>query len=180
MELDAAALGKLFEVEGPGLLAFATRRTFDAELALDVVGEAFAVAFERRSRFRGTTLEEAVAWLYAICRTVLSHHFRRRGAERRALTRLGVERPVMGEDERRRIEELAGLSELRAAVARALEHLPIDQRAAVRLRIVDELSYDDLACRLGISPQTARARVSRGLRAMARGITGLEDVADVR
>ena len=53
MELDAAVLGELFEAEGPALLAFATRRTFDAELALDVVGEAFALAFERRRAFAG-------------------------------------------------------------------------------------------------------------------------------
>src|SRR4051812_12819137 len=104
MTLDATALAELFEAEGPRLLAFATRRTFDADQALDVVGEAFAVAFERRATFRGDGRDEAVGWLYAICRTQLHHHFRRRGAERRALRRLGVDRPVMGEDERRRVE----------------------------------------------------------------------------
>jgi RNA polymerase sigma-70 factor (ECF subfamily) len=178
MQLDTTSLAEIYETEGSRLLAFATRRTFDADLALDVVGETFAVAFERRSRFRGSTREEAVAWLYAICRTVLSHQFRRRGAELRALSRLGVERPVMGEDERRRIEELAGLAELRDAVGRELDCLPSDQRDAVRLRIVDELSYDDVAAQLGISPQTARARVSRGLRALARALTVLEEVPD--
>ena len=176
MQLDASSLAEIYESEGPRLLAFATRRTFDADLALDVVGEAFAVAFERRARSRGSTREEAVAWLYAICRTVLNHQFRRRGAELRALRRLGVERPVMGEDERRRIEELAGLVNLRDAVGRELGSLPSDQRDAVRLRIVDELSYDDVAARLGISPQTARARVSRGLRALARALTLPEEV----
>ena len=178
MQLDASSLAEIYESEGPRLLAFATRRTFDADLALDVVGETFAVAFERRARFRGSTREEAVAWLYAICRTVLSHQFRRRGAELRALRRLGVERPVMGEDERRRVEELSGLADLREAVGRELGSLPSDQRDAVRLRIVDELSYDDVAARLGISPQTARARVSRGLRALARALTVLEEVHD--
>jgi RNA polymerase sigma-70 factor (ECF subfamily) len=179
VQLDATALTELFEAEGPRLLAFATRRTFDADLALDAVGEAFAVAFERRARFRGSTREEAVAWLYAICRTVLSHQFRRRGAELRALGRLGIERPVMGDDERRRVEELAGLADLREAVARELGSLPDDQRDAVRLRIVDELSYDDLAARLGITPQTARARVSRGLRRLNRAVTAMtEEVPD--
>jgi RNA polymerase sigma-70 factor (ECF subfamily) len=180
MTLDATALGELFEAEGPRLLAFVTRRTFDAELALDVVGEAFAVAFERRATFRGGTREEAVAWLYAICRTQLDHTFRRRGAERRALRRLGVERPVMGEDERRRVEELAGLQERRALIAAELERLPADQRDAVRLRVVDELSYDDLAGRLDVTPQTARARVSRGLRALAAAIKVTEEVPDAR
>lgn len=176
MVLDAATLGEIYESEGPRLLAFVTRRTFDADLALDVVGEAFALAFERRSGFRGSTREEAVAWLYAICRTVLSHQYRRRGTELRALRRLGVERPVMGDDERRRVEELAGLADLREAVRRELGSLPVDQRDAVRLRIVDELAYDDVAARLGISSQTARARVSRGLRALAHALTVAEEV----
>ncbi|WP_445150605.1 RNA polymerase sigma factor [Baekduia sp. Peel2402] len=180
MRLDADTLAGLFEAEGPRLLAFATRRTFDAELALDIVGEAFATAFERRSKFRGNTREEAVGWLYAITRTVLDHQFRRRGVERRALARLGVEPPAMGDDERRRVEELAGLADLRTAVAREMAALPEAQRDAVRLRIVDELSYDDLAAQLGITPDNARARVSRGLRTLTRAITPLQEAIDAR
>jgi RNA polymerase sigma-70 factor (ECF subfamily) len=178
MKLDATSLGELFEAEGARLLAFATRRTFDAELALDVVGEAFAVAFERRTKFRGSTRDEAVAWLFAIVRTQLNHTYRRRGAERRALDRLGVDRPVMGEDERRRVEELAGLETLRPVLAAELDRLPPDQREAVRLRVVDELEYDELAARLDISAQTARARVSRGLRALGEAIKLTEEVPD--
>jgi RNA polymerase sigma-70 factor (ECF subfamily) len=180
MRLDATSLAELFEAEGPRLLAFATRRTFDADVALDMVGETFAVAFERRARFRGETRDEAVGWLFAICRTVLHHQFRRDGAERRALRRLGVERPVMGEDERRRVEELAGLAELRTAVADELARLPVDQRDAVRLRVVAELEYEEVAARLGVTQQTARARVSRGLRALGEAITVMEEVPDAR
>ena len=40
-------------------------------------------------------------------------------------------------------------------------------REAVRLRVVDELPYRDLAQRLGISETAARVRVSRGLSALA-------------
>jgi RNA polymerase sigma-70 factor (ECF subfamily) len=51
----------------------------------------------------------------------------------------------------------------------------------VRLRVVDELGYAAIASRLGISEQTARARVSRGLRALAAAVdrheTGLEGTA---
>jgi RNA polymerase sigma-70 factor (ECF subfamily) len=35
------------------------------------------------------------------------------------------------------------------------------------MRIVDELPYEEIAEELGISEQTVRARVSRGLRALA-------------
>jgi RNA polymerase sigma-70 factor (ECF subfamily) len=128
MQLDASLLSEIYREEGKRLLAFAARRTFDADSALDVVGETFAISFERRARFRGSTREEAIAWLYAISRTALNHDFRRRGSERRALVRLGVERPAIDDDERRRIEELAGLGELRLTIARGLQALPAQQR----------------------------------------------------
>ena len=56
------------------------------------------------------------------------------------------------------------LGELRSAVQGALAELGPEQREAVRLRVVDELGYPAVAARLGVSEQTARARVSRGLR----------------
>jgi RNA polymerase sigma-70 factor (ECF subfamily) len=43
----------------------------------------------------------------------------------------------------------------------------------VRLRVVDELPYPDVAARLGISEQAARARVSRALRALAGALDDL-------
>lgn len=43
---------------------------------------------------------------------------------------------MLDDDERRRIEDLAGLAELRSAIAGGLQTLPVEQRAAVQLRIV--------------------------------------------
>ena len=99
-----------------------------------------------------------------------------RGAAPRAarsaapLARLGVEPPALEAEEQIRIEELAALGELRSAVQGALAELGPEQREAVRLRVVDELGYPAVAARLGVSEQTARARVSRGLRALAAAV----------
>ena len=49
----------------------------------------------------------------------------------------------------------------------ALGTLSDDQRSALQLRVVDELSYREVAEQLGATEQTVRARVSRGLRALA-------------
>lgn len=95
-----------------------------------------------------------------------------------AFARLGIERPEMGEDERRRIEDLAGISELRGSLGRELGRLPDDQRAAVRLRVVDELSYAEVAAQMEITPEAARTRVSRGLRTLARGLTPTKEALD--
>jgi RNA polymerase sigma-70 factor (ECF subfamily) len=48
----------------------------------------------------------------------------------------------------------------------ALEDLPDEQRAAVSGRVVDELSYAELAQRMRCSESVVRQRVSRGLRTL--------------
>jgi RNA polymerase sigma-70 factor (ECF subfamily) len=78
--------------------------------------------------------------------------------------RLGIERPPAGEEELQRVDELAALAGLRAAVARELEDLPAGEREAVRLRVVDELEFEEVARRLTITEAAARQRVSRALR----------------
>jgi RNA polymerase sigma-70 factor (ECF subfamily) len=96
----------------------------------------------------------------------LADHFQRTGAQRRAVARLGIERRPLTDIEYERIEDLAGSQELRDRVAEKLEALPVDQREAVRLRVVEEQDYQALSSALDISQDTARARVSRGLQAL--------------
>jgi RNA polymerase sigma-70 factor (ECF subfamily) len=97
--------------------------------------------------------------------------YARRGrAEQRALNRLGVRRPEAADDELERLEELAGLSELRDVVASALQSLPAAQQEALQLRVVDELPYPEIATRLCITQPTARARVSRALCALSNAV----------
>jgi RNA polymerase sigma-70 factor (ECF subfamily) len=45
--------------------------------------------------------------------------------------------------------------------------LPADYRAAVVLRDVSGLSYDEIAAALGIPPGTVRSRIARGRAALA-------------
>jgi RNA polymerase sigma-70 factor, ECF subfamily len=174
--LDADDISGLFDRHAEALLAFFVRRTYAPEVGMDLLAETFAAAFADRRRFRGGDEDAARAWVYGIARHQLSDYFRRGRVERRALARLGVERRLLTDAEYDRIEELAGTSELRDAVAGELAALPVDQREALRLRVVEERAYDDVARRLGVTEQAARARVSRGLRALR----GSSAVADLR
>ena len=149
------------------MTAFFARRTYDPDAAVDLLAETFAVAFEDRDSFRGDADEAAIAWIYGIARHQLSSFYRRGSVERRAIAKLGVDRRALTDPEYERIEELAGLTETRRQVTTALDHLPEEHAQAVRLRVVEELGYDQIAAALGISEQAARARVSRGLRALA-------------
>jgi RNA polymerase sigma factor (sigma-70 family) len=175
--IDREGLGILYRDEAERLLAFFVRRTYDPQLALDLIGETFARAFERGGRFHGETEQEAAAWMWGIARHVLSDTLRRGRAERRAVHRLGVQAPLLNADEQAEIERRVGLGDLRAMVMAALETLAPDQREALRLRVVLELDYASVAERLGISQQAARARVSRGLRALASSLDAVEGMA---
>jgi len=148
------------------VLGFFARRVFEPEVAMDLTAETFAEAFRSRSRFRGQTDNEAAAWLFSIARHQLSRYMRRGQAELRALERLGIEVPDLTQLDLDRVEELADLERLRAEVTRGMDMISADQRDALRLRVVDELPYREVATRLAISEQTARSRVSRGLRAL--------------
>ena len=72
------------------------------------------------------------------------------------------------------MEELAGLRDLRPMLSDAIGILPPEQRRAVELRVVGELDYPQVAAAMGVSEEAARARVSRGLRALARELAPLE------
>jgi RNA polymerase sigma factor (sigma-70 family) len=162
-----SAFSRVYEAKAQDVLVFLLRRTFDVEIARDLTAETFAQAFEHRARFRGGTDAEAEAWLYGIARHQLSRYARKGVVQRKAIERLGIEVPAVSEDDHQRIVELAGLADLRKSVADAFSTLPPDQREALRLRVVDEHAYRDVAATLGVSEETARARVSRALRRIA-------------
>jgi RNA polymerase sigma factor (sigma-70 family) len=167
---EPEAFARLYREHAEALLAYLARRTYDPDVALDLTAESFAQAFVGRARFRGSTDAEAVAWLYGIARRQLALYFRKGKVGRRALARLGIEVPRFDEEEQSRLRELAELHDLRAALRVELERLSPAQQDALRLRVVEELPYREVAARLSISEGAARARVARGLKALAAAL----------
>jgi RNA polymerase sigma factor (sigma-70 family) len=164
---DGREFAVVFAREGEPVLLFLARRTLDVAVAADLMAETFAIAFSSWHRLRGRSEPEVRAWLYTVARRQLSRYLRRSRVERRAIERLGVRVPMLHEDDITQIEERAGLSELRAALGAELERLSDEQRRALQLRVVEDRPYEEVARVLGVSEQAARARVSRGLRALA-------------
>jgi RNA polymerase sigma factor (sigma-70 family) len=167
-QLDPQAYSAFYDAYADRVLAYLARRVFDPEVAIDLMSETFAKVLERRLQFRGGSAAEEQGWLFAIARTELSHYWRSGRVERAALERFAVTVPELDEDEFMRIEALAGLNSLEGSLLEAVQQLPDDQRRAVELRILEDLAYEDVADVLSVSEQVARARVSRGLRALAR------------
>jgi RNA polymerase sigma-70 factor (ECF subfamily) len=159
---DPQAFRRLYDRWAERLLAYFYRRTFDAEVAADLLAETFAVAYERRAKFRDVG-KPGGAWLYGIAAKELGHWYRRQAVERRAIHRLGLEVPLLDEESIARIEALADVTALRDALDGALRRMSATDRAAVELRVVKELPYDEIAAQLGCTENTARQRVHRGL-----------------
>ena len=167
--LDSADFTRLYRTHAQALLVFFQRRVADPETATDLVAETFATAIERAPQFRGDAEGEAGGWIWRIAQTRLREYERLVAAEERRRQKLGYERRALTDTEIERIEELAGMARIRAVLDEQLSRLPSDQAEAMRLRIVEELSFREVGERLGIAEVAARARVSRGLR-MLNGI----------
>jgi RNA polymerase sigma-70 factor (ECF subfamily) len=139
---------------------FATR--VSTEDAFDLTQETFVALYTGLDSFRGDS--ELSTWLFRIARNTRYQWFRRRRA------RQGVEHRNPGTDRRRQtardvvdpqsspgeqVEQEQNLRLLREA----LETLPEKMRECLRYRIYDELSYREIADRMGVSIQTVKAHL---------------------
>jgi RNA polymerase sigma factor (sigma-70 family) len=167
MGASPEAIGQLYRRQAQTLVLFFQRRVHDPELAIDLMSEAFATALDRRADYRGDNDDALSGWLWQIAQSTLQAHERRDASAREGARRLAPERRQLDDREIERVEELAGLADLREAVRHRMRRLPEDQRDAVRLRVVDGLPYEQVAERLDIDVPAARARVSRALRRLA-------------
>jgi RNA polymerase sigma-70 factor, ECF subfamily len=155
---DPAAFRTLYDRYAAAVHGYHLRRTGSPDAALDLTAETFAQAWTARARFRDDRDGSAAPWLFGIARHVLAASVRRGRLERRACERLGVlealdRAPSAVQPEERWLE---GLDE-------ALAGLPEAQRDAIRLRVLDDLGYDEVADHLSTTEEAARTRVSRGL-----------------
>jgi RNA polymerase sigma factor (sigma-70 family) len=140
------------------VLAFFYRRVGEPELAADLAAEVFAAALVACARYRPGPAP-ASAWLFGIAQHKLVSSRRRGRVEDRARRRLRMDPIELDDADLDRIEREAGAG----AVLAMLEQLPEEQREAVRARILEDRSYDEIAQDLRCSQAVVRKRVSRGL-----------------
>ena len=163
MAATAIDLEALYARHREPLLLFLARRTADPQVALDLWAETFAHAaagLSPLSRRRPRT--RPPAGCTAIARRRLARYYRRGHAERRALDRLQLERPPADPGLLARSSAAPAWPRCALELAAALAQLSPAVRDAVQLRVVDELSYPDVARRLGDQRAgRARPRVAR-------------------
>ncbi|HEX3794269.1 MAG TPA: sigma-70 family RNA polymerase sigma factor [Acidimicrobiales bacterium] len=161
---DPDAFAAIVRDHYPMLLAQAQRRLTSREEAEDAVQEALLRAFRAFSRFGG---EYRVGpWLSRILANVCSDAGSRRSALLKLNDRIAgtLDRPM---------DDTQGLSDpvVLQAISDAVEELPVSQRDAFVLREVDDCSYEELADRMGISEDNARARVHRARSSLQQALS---------
>jgi RNA polymerase sigma-70 factor (ECF subfamily) len=161
-ESETAAFAELYRRHASTVHGWFRRRLEWA--ASDLTAESFAQAWLSRRSFRDEADGSALPWLYGIARNVARESARRNEVETRARRRLGLPTDLASEDGYDAVEERLSPS---TALLGALDSLPEHEREALELRVVDELSYADVAARLGLRPAAARLRVSRALRRLS-------------
>jgi RNA polymerase sigma-70 factor (ECF subfamily) len=134
------------------------------DLADDLAGETFRVAFEARARWSQTT-PDARPWLLGIATNLLRRHRRTEERRLRALARTGVDEWAMPDDAA--LAERADAHQARAAIAAALATLSPDDRDVVLLVALGDLAYGDVAHALAIPPGTVASRLNRARRVLA-------------
>ena len=181
---DPAALGRLLD-QHRLYLAVLARGQLDRVLrakvdASDVVQETFLEAHRDFAQFRGQTAGELVAWLRQILTRNLANqarHYRdtrrrdvRREQELGAIPGGSAEGP--GDGPAAPVStpsQAAGRREAIDLLADALVRLPDDYRQVIVLRNLEELSFADVAGRMGKTVDSVKKLWARGL-AQLRGL----------
>jgi RNA polymerase sigma-70 factor (sigma-E family) len=147
----------LFRSEGARLVSLARFFVDDRTAAEDLVQEAFIRLSRNAARIKDP--DRSAAYLRSIVINLARDH------NRRGLVSLRHQPPAVLDEPS--AEETAAASESRAEVVAALRALPRRQRDCVALRYYLDLPVEEIARTLGVSPNSVKTHLQRGLRSLA-------------
>ncbi len=171
---DPQAFREFYDRYAVWMRAWFQRQTGSESAALDLTAETFAQAWRSVKRFRDQADGSGAPWLFGIARNLLRQYFKHHRIETAARARLGLPLAFAESDEYDRVDDRLAASMIAPELQSAVGALPDEQQRALELRIVQQLSYDEVAGRLGCSQNAARLRVSRALRTLVGELGGLE------
>jgi RNA polymerase sigma-70 factor (ECF subfamily) len=149
-------VGVLFDVEAASLTRLARFYVDDKTAAEDLVQEAFIRFARHQGRLRDR--ERATAYLRSIVINLARDHNRRGFVSWRHRPPAQPDAPSAAETAEERAE--------RAAVVAALRSLPRRQRDCVTLRYYYDMPVAEIATTLGLSANTVKTHLQRGLDAL--------------
>jgi len=168
---DPEAYGVFYDRQFDQIFGWFLLRTFAAEVAADLTAETFAAALGSVHRF-SPHKGEAGAWLQAIANNQLRHWLRRQRVAGRSRAQLGMHmHSSFDDDDFDLVDARLALVNHIGPLHQAVDRLSPQLREAVLLRVVEELSYAEIAERLDTTVGAARVRVSRALAELTEALS---------
>ena len=146
----------LYRKYAPEVFRFALYLSGERAEAEDITSETFARAWAAPEAIRAATVK---GYLFTIARNLFLQGLRKRS--RRAELSAGLPDPQPTQ-----LARSEGREELRAVLAR-LQLLPEIDRAALLMRALEEMPYEEIARSLSISLSAAKVKVHRARLALA-------------
>ena len=156
--LDCGAFEQMYAEHAGALHAYLLRRCGNETDAQELVQDAFTEAWRTRAGFRGECA--ARTWLYAIAINLL----RKRWSRKRPI--ILAELPDMPTPESALPLTVLQTEEGVAALRKAVEALPDDQRDALELVRLEAMSYAEAAQTLGCTVNAVRMRLHKAMIAL--------------
>lgn len=169
---DEGAFETMVRVFGGRLLAVARRFTGNDEDARDVVQAAYLSAFRGLNEFEGAC--QLSTWLHRIAVNTALMHLRSR--RRRPEDSIDLLLPAFQQDGHHveqfsdwgaPADQLLEQRETRATVRACIEQLPDNYRTVLILRDIDELSTQEVAEMLMMTPTAVKVRLHRARQALS-------------
>jgi RNA polymerase sigma-70 factor (ECF subfamily) len=148
------------------IFALAYRTLGREEDARDVTQETFLRAFRALPGFKGDA--KFSSWLYRIALNLCRDWMRKQRRAPLVAVPEGVDFEQLAASqtqshETATVEDLAARAELSRGVAKAMEHLPEEQRTAILLKEYHGLTFQEIADMTNCPLSTAKTRVYQGL-----------------
>jgi RNA polymerase sigma factor (sigma-70 family) len=151
-------VARLFHEEGQSLVRLARLFVDDRNAAEDLVQEAFIRLARSATRIQDE--QKAAAYLRSIVLNLARDH------NRRGFVSLRHQLPF--DDHQASVEDQIDLQDDQRRVLEQLRELAPRQRDCLVLRYFHELGIEDIASTLGLSPNSVKTHLKRGLAAMER------------
>ena len=159
-EGDQGAFEELVRLYEKRVLALTQRMCKNPEDAAEAAQEAFFAAWRGLKNFRGDS--SFSTWIYRLASNACVDLLRREGKQQAAVSlddgELNLDVPSAAASP----QEEAERRELREQIEEGLRALPPEYRAALVLREIQQLRYDEIGEALGVDIGTVKSRINRG------------------
>lgn len=159
-EGDQGAFEELVRLYEKRVLALTQRMFKNPEDAAEAAQEAFFAAWRGLKNFRGDS--SFSTWIYRLASNACVDLLRREGKQQAAVSlddgELNLDVPSAAASP----QEEAERRELREQIEEGLRALPPEYRAALVLREIQQLRYDEIGEALGVDIGTVKSRINRG------------------